>query len=176
MDTNNSEEPDVKKRKTATHDSTTFKTDASSPLTVDSFDSSIVIRFASYLCSRDLVNLSLTCRRFGSKNVDTGSSLMEDAARQIICNATEDERDNFPADQTYIELYSELEQYRGPRVFDQLIGEDISYAETDKSNVKLHGDNEDDKPSNTAISNHVMRSGQHYVTFTKEVSNAYWNS
>jgi len=49
---------------------------------LDSLDNDIVMHFASYLCSRDLVNLSLTCRRFGEKN--EGLSLMEDTARQII--------------------------------------------------------------------------------------------
>jgi len=92
---------------------------------MDSLDNDIVIRFASYLCSKDIVNLSLTCRRFGSCQLhDMGLSLMEDTAYQIIFNAKEDERDALPklADQSYIELYSELEQYRAPRKFDQLIG------------------------------------------------------
>ena len=72
---------------------------------MDSLDNDIVVRFASYLCSRDLVNLSLTCRRFGNKNAD-GLSLMEDTAKHIICNAQQDERDTLQrmADQSYIEL------------------------------------------------------------------------
>ena len=60
---------------------------------MDSFNNDIVIRFASFLCSKDLVNLALTCRRFGSSQLhDTGSSLIEDTAHQIICNAKQEER------------------------------------------------------------------------------------
>ena len=68
----------------------------------DSLDNDIVIHFASYLQSQDLVNLSLTCRRFGSKN--EGLSLMEDTAMQIINNLHKDERNAIPklANRTYI--------------------------------------------------------------------------
>ena len=62
----------------------------------DSLDNDIVIRFASYLHSQDLVSLALTCRRFGSNDVG-GISLMEDTARQIICNAVKEERDALPS-------------------------------------------------------------------------------
>jgi hypothetical protein len=129
---------------------------------MDSFNNDIVIRFASYLCSRDLVNLSLTCRRFGS-NVD-GSSLMEDTAKQLVCNAKQDERDALPrmADQSYIELYSELEQLRAPRIFDQLIGEDLYYGNNNKSHVKC--DSRYDSTC-TALCDHVMRAGKHYAKF-----------
>ena len=56
-------------------------------------------------------------------------SLTESAARHIIDNqTTEEERDALPRkeNQSYIELYSELEDFRAPRVFDQLIGRAIS--------------------------------------------------
>jgi len=170
MNNNNSEEPKLKKRKSTTHKgSTTFKTDASSG-DMDSFDNDIVIRFASYLCSRDLVSLALTCRRFGfATKHDKGLSLMEDTAHQIICNAKEDEREALPklSHQSYIELYSELEKYREPRLFDQLIGNSLSYVNDDKSHIKIV--RECSTPDNsTAISDHVMRAGRHYATFTKE--------
>ena len=94
---------------------------------MNSLDNDIVIRFASYLCSRDLVNLSYTCRRFGGSNGD-GLSLVEDTAKQICHHAKEDERNALPkmANQTYIELYSDLENYREPRLFDQLVGPDLA--------------------------------------------------
>ena len=90
---------------------------------------------------------------------------MEDTARQIICNAKQDEREAIPklTNQSYIELYSELEQYRSPRVFDQLIGERISYVNNDKSIVEC---STEPFAANTAICNHVMRAGKHYITFT----------
>ena len=140
---------------------------------IDSLDNDIVIRFASYLHSQDLVNLSLTCRRFGSSNTDS-LSLMEDTAYQIICNAKEHEKEALPklANQTYIELYSELEKYREPRVFDQLIGEDLCYIDNDKSHIINNRSGEPGVDyitlrSSTAIcSQNVMRAGKHYATFT----------
>jgi len=135
---------------------------------MDSLDNDIVIRFASYLHSKDLVSLALTCRKFGSSQLHgTGSSLMEDTARQIICNAKEGEREALPklSHQTYIELFSELEQLRAPLIFDQLIGNRLSYVNNDKSHIEFV---DEGTPDNTAISNHVMRAGRHYATFTKE--------
>lgn len=175
MDTNDSEEPEVKKRKTTTHDSTIFKTDASSDgnnkqsIGMDAFSYDIAVHFASYLSSRDLVSLALTCRRFGGSNKNVKSlpfslSLVGDTARQIICNAKQDERDNLPANRTYIEKYNELEKLRGPRIFDQLIGKNISYVDNDKSLIKCTVDQS--QYSQTAICNHVMRAGRHYATFT----------
>ena len=132
---------------------------------MDSFNNDIVIRFASYLCSRDLVSLALTCRKFGSSQThDSGSSLMEDTAYQIICNATEEEREAIPklAHQSYMEVYSELEKHRAPRVFSQLIGEGITHATHDDEShiIFVSG------CKSTAICNHVMRAGKHYATFT----------
>ena len=139
---------------------------------MDSFNNDIVIRFASFLCSKDLVNLASTCRRFGSSRLhDTRSSLMEDTAHQIMCNAKQEEKEALPklADQSFIELYSELEKYRAPRIFNQLIGRAISdpicYVNNNKSHLKLLGNK---KKTNTAICKHVMRAGRHYATFTKE--------
>ena len=128
---------------------------------IDCFNNDIVIRFASYLSSQDLVNLSLTCRKFGSSQLhDSGSSLMEDTAHQIISNAQQDEKEALPrmANQSYIELYSELEQYRGPRSFDQLLGNRLSYVNDDRSHIMVC-----EIPTCSAICNHVMRAGKHYV-------------
>ena len=163
---NNSEEPNMKRRRTndiSISNAGNVCNNMQEAIGIDSFSNDIVIRFASYLCSRDLVNLSLTCRRFGSSKVD-GLSLAETTARQIICNAKEDERNALPklADQTYIEVYSELEQLRAPRIFDQLIGKEISYVDDDKSLVECSTQ----YTSSTAICDHVMRAGKHYVTFT----------
>lgn len=133
---------------------------------LDSLDNDIVILFASYLHSQDLVSLSLTCRRFSSKN--EGLSLMDYTAMQIINNSHQDEREALPklANQTYIEVYSELEQYRGPRLFGQLIGQDISYVNDDKSHIKYNGER-----VVSAICNHIMRAGKHYATFTMDSNN-----
>jgi len=117
------------------------------------------------------VILALTCRRFGRGYLnDTGSSLMEDTAHQIICNAKQEEKEALPklANQSYIELYSELEKYREPRIFNQLIGDRFSYIDNDKSHIKLSVPKGNRNLTNTAICNHVMRAGRHYITFTRE--------
>ena len=88
-DIEDSNEPDTKKRK-ANDDSTPREDELDSSCNktqfgIDSFSNDIVIRFASYLSSRDLVSLALTCRKFGSRQIhDSGSSLMEDTAYQIM--------------------------------------------------------------------------------------------
>ena len=146
-----------------------------------SFNHDIVVRFASYLQSKDIVSLSLTCRRFGiaqqehEEGLDNNRlSLMEYAARYIVNNyKTDEERNVLPItteqQSSWIQLYSELEQYRSPRKFNQLIGRAISdpicFINNDRSRIKLLGNK---KKSNTAICNHVMRAGKHYATFTKE--------
>ena len=165
-----SDEPDTKKRKA--NDESTLREDSCNKTTqsigIESFSNDIVIRFASYLCSRDLVSLSLTCRKFGSSNVD-GSSLMADTAHQIISDAQQDEKNALPklVGQTYIELYSELEKYREPRVFDQLIGDRLYYVNNDKSHIRCAGNG---NVKDTAICDHVMRAGRHYAKFTIEES------
>ena len=65
---------------------------------------------------------------------------MENTAHQIMCNADQDEKDALPklANQTFMELYSELEKLRAPRIFDQLIGEDLRYVDDNKSHIKYN--------------------------------------
>ena len=71
------------------------------------------------------------------------------------------------ANQTYIELYSELLKHREPRVFDQLLGDRLSYVNDDKSHIR-YDNGERVTKLNTAICSHVMRAGRHYVSFTRE--------
>ena len=97
---------------------------------MDTLTNDIVIRFASYLRPLDLVNLSLTCGRFAATQLErrlqrVGITLVEDAARhRNSLSQTQEERNVLPRKtrQSYIEPYSELESFREPRVFDQLIG------------------------------------------------------
>ena len=139
----------------------------------------IILRITPYLNSRELLNLALTCKRFGgikddtkqnSSDTDNDShytwSLMEEAARQII-NRKEEERNALPRydEETWLALYKELELLRAPLTFDQLIGGDeqsFYYVEGDKSCLRSEGN-----MWKTAISNNIMRSGKHYVTFRK---------
>ena len=139
----------------------------------------IILRITPYLNSRELLNLALTCKRFGGIKDDTKQnssdnnkdshytwSLMEEAARQII-SRKEEERNALPRydGETWLALYKELELLRAPLTFDQLIGgneESFYYLDGDKSCVRSEGN-----MWKTAISNSIMRSGKHYVTFRK---------
>ena len=90
-DIKESNEPDTKKRK-ANDESTPRKEDElvscnnKTQIDIDSFNNDIVIRFASYLSSRDLVSLALTCRKFGSRRLhDRELSLVETTQRRKLC-------------------------------------------------------------------------------------------
>jgi len=141
----------------------------------------IILRITPYLNSHELLNLALTCKRFGGTNEDTKQqnssddnneshytwSLMEEAARQIIYNAKVEERNALPRydGETWLALYKELELLRAPLTFDQLIGGDekcFYYVDGDKSCLRSEGN-----MWKTAISNNIMRSGKNYVTFRK---------
>ena len=140
----------------------------------------IILRITPYLNSHELLNLALTCKRFGGTNNNTKQnssdtnneshytwSLMEEAACQIIDNAQEEERNALPRydGETWLALYNELELLRSPLAFDQLIGGDeksFYYVDGDKSCLRSEGN-----MWKTAISNNIMRSGKHYVTFRK---------
>ena len=92
---------------------------------------------------------------------------MEETARQII-NRKEEERNALPKydGETWLALYKELELLRAPLTFDKLIGGDENnffyVEENDKSCLRSEGN-----MWKTAISNNIMRSGKHYVTFRK---------
>ena len=99
----------------------------------------IILRITPYLNSHELLNLALTCKRFGGTNNETKQnssdtdndshytwSLMEEAARQIFDTAKEEERNALPKydGETWLSVYKELELLRAPLTFDQLIGGD----------------------------------------------------
>jgi len=129
----------------------------------------IVLNISSYLGSRDLVSLALTCRRFGIIKDDHENSLVNKTAQDIINSkwTSDDEKHQLPKydDESWIELYHELEVLRSPLKFDKLFGPDIkhysnSYCMMKKTRVRIVSFS-----NSTAISNQVMRSGKHHVTF-----------
>ena len=168
---------------------------------MDAFDDDLVLRVAPFLRSRDLLSLSLSCRRFGhrhgaasarerrlaARNAKkrraeagaaprtshvTGWSLMEEAARTVLAGRrTREERERLPkrAGQTWIGLHFEWENYRTPPSFDQLFGVNARYASKGDFSEILLGDEPGRRPS-TAISDQVMRSGRHYISFRCEGS------
>ena len=156
---------------------------------MDSFSNDVILCIASYLRSNELLNLALTCRRFGAKNTthQDNLSLMEEAALQYTMEQTEAERETLSRFniQSCLELYHELQRLRSPLIFDRLIGQNIEYVDEGYSEMALlryqlrfgrEIYREDKKKmciwcasteTNTAISNKRMRGGKHCVTFTK---------
>jgi len=156
---------------------------------MESFSDEIAISFASFLPPRDLVSLSLSCKRFGArcdtvtsrtawklareaKRQKTGTirhscwSLMEKAAQQAIdAVGSDDEKNALPrrGEESWIGIYQDLQLLRAPLIFDQIIGDGIDYAGENKNTVdgKFNGH----EIYSSAISQHVMRAGKHCVSF-----------
>jgi len=147
----------------------------------------ILFRVASFLDSKALLNLALTCTRCGIAEEDWSWSLAEDLARQLIRErSSEWELKALPrylcpnpgcaCGESWIGLLRELELLRSPLTFDQLIGDRVEHVGGDLSCItsspppgSFCDPFYDEWPGypNTAIcSNHVMRSGKHYATFS----------
>lgn len=148
----------------------------------DIFDDNTVLSIASFNEPNDLLSLALTCKRLGSKFGSATSrewrkmirdakrqkagdlrdwSLMEEAARCIMERSlTDEERASLPLldGENWIGRYNELMLLRRPLSFDQLVG-DVVYPSNDKSVMTIRGDC-------SSMSDHVMRAGKHYATFT----------
>jgi len=139
----------------------------------------IILRITPYLNSRELLNLALTCKRFGSINDDTKHNssdtndshytwpLMEEAACQIINNAKVEERNALPKydGETWLALYKELELLRAPLTFDQFLEkiDGLHYVDNDKSRIETACSS----LQRSGISNNIMRGGKHYATFRR---------
>ena len=125
------------------------------------FNSDSLFRIASYLPADGLLDLALTCRRFGISGEDC-LSLVEETARRIVQDiATEEEMAALPGydrDSNWISKYNYLQLLRAPLTFDQLTG-DAEYVEGNKSRVSHNGK----FGWATAFSNNIMMAGKHYV-------------
>ena len=130
---------------------------------ISTVSNDIVLNISSYLGARDLVSLALTCRRFGIVK-DDQNSLVNKAAKDIINSkwTSDDERQQLPKynDESWLELYHELEVLRSPLIFGKLVGSDIELVNTVKHSVQVISFS-----NSTAISNQIMRAGKHHVTF-----------
>ena len=128
----------------------------------------IVLNITSYLGSRGLVSLALTCRRFGIIKEGNEDSLVNKAAKEIIKSkwTSDEERHQLPKynDESWIELYHELEVLRSPLIFD-IFGSHIKHLFFKKDVEIISATN------STVISNQIMRSGKHHVTlrFTGDI-------
>ena len=130
------------------------------------FNSDALFKIASYLPVEGLLNLALTCRRFGvaplpeSNDDDDSLSLVEETARRIVHDiATEEQMSALPGydGDNWLCKYNYLLSLKEPLQFDQLVGQQIEYVLGNKSRVQ--------GPSDTAFSNNIMMAGKHYVSF-----------
>ena len=97
------------------------------------FNSDSLFKIASYLPSAGLLNLALTCRRFGiaqsRSDVSGGGnslSLIEETARRIVQDiATDEEMAALPCYDggNWLCKYNYLQLSRKPLTFDRLLGE-----------------------------------------------------
>ena len=94
------------------------------------FNSDTLPKIISYLPSNDLLNLALTCRRFGSAPINDDNneepSLIEESTRIAIQDiATQEQLATLPFynGTNSLEEYHYLQFLRGPLTFDQLSAE-----------------------------------------------------
>jgi len=136
------------------------------------FNSDTLSKVISFLPSTDLLNLALTCKKFGISSEDDKLSLIEESARLMVQEiATEEELITLPYynGENSLANYHYLQFMRGPLGFDQLV--DTKYVrqhylgrraknQKDKSCVANSGNG-----WGTAFSNNILRAGKHYVSF-----------
>ena len=120
----------------------------------------------SYLPSIDVLNLALTCKRFGLSNTNDDSIIEESVCIAIQEIASEEQLAALPYyfGESKLADYHYLQLMREPLAFDHLTP-GIEYVnEVDKSCV---GRNNDYMAGTwqTGFSNNILRAGKHYATF-----------
>ena len=130
------------------------------------FNSDSLFKIASYLPATDLLNLALTCKRFGvaaesDNNVsgDESLSLIEETARKIVQEiiiTTGEERPRNEGE-SWLANYHYLQSVV---VFDQLNSDNFEYVEGNKSCININS-----SVLATAFSNNIMKTGRHFVSF-----------
>ncbi|KAL9187136.1 hypothetical protein ACHAXT_010856 [Thalassiosira profunda] len=147
---------------------------------ITEFGTDLVAGVGSFLDAKDFVHLSATCRQFGLKthNIRTRPvSLWEMVAHGLCESASEIEKESLPAyDQETSPLffYNELVELRKPLEFSNLFGRGIDPAVGDPARIVNSNRSGVVKTPRggrayracTAVANHVMKAGKHYVTFT----------
>ena len=139
---------------------------------ISTVSNDIVLNITSYLGSRGLISLALTCRRFGIAKGDSEDSLVSRAAKDILKSkwTTDSERHQLPKynDESWLELYRELEVLRSPLIF-KLFGSNIKHLYFKKDVEIISATN------SSAICNQIMRLGEHSVTlrFTGDISSLH---
>ena len=129
--------------------------------TLDTLDSDLLIRCASYLDADGLAQLGRTSASFGIPRAGQQRSLVNEAARQRFRqSATDEERGCLPKhdDESDIGLCRALELLRLPLHFDQLAG--WGFGPQENPTIVTHTAYGD---WSTAMSGHVMRGGRHFI-------------
>ena len=127
------------------------------------FNSDTLSKIISYLPSVDLLNLGLTCKRFGiSNNTNEDSIIKESTLSALLQIATEEQLAALPHynGESSLADYHYLQLVREPLTFDQLVGAEF-VDEEDKTCVI----NSSGGTWGTAFSNNILRAGKHYVSF-----------
>jgi len=143
------------------------------------FNSDTLSKIISYLPSKDVLNLALTCMRFGVSNDDDESLIEKSICITIKDTATEEQQATLSCynGENSLADYHYLQSMREPLTFDQLVGAAEYVNEEDKTCVRHNGQTHSPEETNivrqvmggiwgTAISNNIMRVGKHYVSFT----------
>jgi hypothetical protein len=132
------------------------------------FNSDTLSKVISYLPSIDLLDLALTCKRFGISDDDEQSIIKMSADLLVQEIATEEQLAALPHydGESSLADYHYLQLMREPLLFDQLVGAAEYVNSGDKSCIASN------RTYSTAISNNIMRAGKHYVTFSIGAGNA----
>lgn len=147
-----------------------------------SFDEDNLASILSFLEPQDFAQLASTCKFFGESIHSIGDGPLVSFAKRIAHKLYEDiplqEKKLLPVYQngkSPFFFYNELIKLRKPRKFDRLIGIGIQHAIGDESVIrpklllcppKMPWTPDLNFFAFTAVSDHVMRAGKHYVTFT----------
>jgi len=133
------------------------------------FNSDALSKIISYLPSVDLLNLALTCKRFGISNTDDELSVIKKSTNIAVHEiATEEQLAALPHydGESSLADYHYLQLLREPLTFDQLVGPVCNLPSSVDESVMHFGSG-----WGTAISNNILRAGKHYVTFLPQSTN-----
>ena len=167
MDMKSSDCNVAKRQKIIEEGASTSKQGASSTSCIELvlFNRDSLFKITSYLPATDLLSLALTCKRFGvaaeSDNNDSGDeslSLIEVTARRIVQDITITTGEERPRNEgeSWLANYHYL---RSVVIFDQFVG-GFEYVEGNRSCINISA-----SVLATALSNNIMATGRHYVSF-----------
>ena len=131
------------------------------------FNSDTLVKIISYLPSVDVLNLALTCKRFGISDDDKLSVIKMSTDIIVHDIATEEQLAALPHydGESSLADYHYLQLLRAPLTFDQLVGS-VEYVNSGDKSCVRHSYNTGSSSWGTAFSNNILRTGKHYVSFT----------